>query len=183
VPPARPVAESAAQHVVLVGMMGSGKSTVGRRVAEALGRPLVDTDTLVEERTGRTVREIFEAEGEAAFRRFEAEAVEAAASWPVPAVIAAAGGVVLYPDSRDRLRRSGTVIYLAAAVETLVERVRSGSHRPLLADDPEAVLRQLDEQRRGLYEELADAVVVVDDLTTEQVAECVLAAVGAEAAR
>lgn len=169
--------------MVLVGMMGAGKTSVGRRVAEALDRPLVDTDTLVEQRTGQTVREIFEADGEVAFRRFEAEAVAAAASWPEPAVIAAAGGVVLYPESRDRLRRSGTVVYLSAAVETLVERVRSGGHRPLLADDPEAVLRRLGAERQGLYEAMADATVVVDDLTTEQVAECVLAAVGAEAER
>lgn len=182
-PPAHPVVEPPAEHVVLVGMMGAGKTSVGRRVAEALDRPLVDTDTLVEERTGRTVREIFEAEGEAAFRRFEADAVEAAASWPEPAVIAAAGGVVLYPESRDRLRRSGRVVYLSAAVDTLVDRVRTGSHRPLLADDPEVVLRRLHDQRRGLYEDLADAIVVVDDLSTEQVAECVLAAVGAEAPR
>lgn len=177
------MAEGGAAHVVLVGMMGAGKSSVGRRVAEALDRPLVDTDALVEERTGHTVREIFEADGEAAFRRFEAEAVAAAADWPEPAVIAAAGGVVLYPESRDRLRRSGTVVYLRANVETLVDRVRSGAHRPLLAEDPEAVLRRLDAERQGLYEDLADATIVVDDLTTEQVAECVIAAVASGAAR
>lgn len=167
-----------ADHVVLVGMMGSGKTSVGRRVAEALDRPLVDTDTLVEERTGRTVREIFEAEGEAAFRAVEAEAVADAVAWPVPAVIAAAGGVVLYPASRDHLHEAGTVVWLSATPGTLAGRVRPGDHRPLLGDDPEPVLRRLLEERRGLYEALADAVVVVDDLTTEQVAECVLAACG-----
>jgi len=171
------VADAAtAHHIVLVGMMGSGKTSVGRRVAEALDRPLIDTDTLVEQRTGRTVREIFEAEGEAAFRAVEAEAVADAVAWPEPAVIAAAGGVVLYPASRDHLHEAGTVVWLSATPETLAGRVRTGDHRPLLGDDPEPVLRRLLEERRGLYEALADAVVVVDDLTTEQVAECVLAA-------
>lgn len=165
-------------HVVLVGMMGSGKTSVGRRVAEALDRPLVDTDTLVEERTGRTVREIFEAEGEAAFRAIEAEAVADAVAWTEPAVIAAAGGVVLYPASRDHLHEAGTVVWLSARPETLASRVRPGDHRPLLGEDPEPVLRRLLEERLELYEALADAVVVVDDLTTEQVAECVLAACG-----
>ncbi len=163
-------------------MMGSGKTSVGRRVAEALDRPLVDTDTLVEERTGRTVREIFEAEGEAAFRAIEADAVADAVAWPVPAVIAAAGGVVLYPASRDHLHEAGTVIWLSASPETLAGRVRHGDHRPLLGDDPEPVLRRLLDERRGLYEALADEVIVVDDLTTEQVAECVLAVCGHPAA-
>jgi shikimate kinase len=170
-------------HVVLIGMMGSGKTSVGRRVAEALDRPLVDTDALIEARTGRTVREIFEAEGEAAFRREEVDAVEAAASWPEPAVIAAAGGVILDPVSCEHLVRSGTVVWLQASVETLVERVRSGNHRPLLGDDPEPVLRRLLAERRERYEALADAVVVVDDLSTEQVAECVLAACAEDVAR
>ena len=161
---------------MLVGMMGSGKSSVGRRVAEALDRPLLDTDALVEERTGRTVRQLFEDGGESGFRRAEAEAVVVAAQWPEPAVIAAAGGAVLAPANRAALAESGTVVWLSATVETLLGRVRSGGHRPLLGDDPEPVLRRLVEERTPVYEGLADAVVVVDDLTSEQVAECVLAA-------
>ncbi|MCB1004524.1 MAG: shikimate kinase [Acidimicrobiales bacterium] len=163
-------------HIVLIGMMGAGKTSVGRRVAEALDRPLVDTDALVEARTGRTVREIFEADGEAAYRAIEADAVADAVDWPEPAVLAAAGGVVLYPASRDRLHDAGTVVWLAATPATLAGRVRPGDHRPLLGTDPEPVLRRLLEERHALYEELADEVVVVDDLTTEQAAECVLAA-------
>lgn len=160
---------------MLVGMMGSGKTSVGRRVAEALDRPFLDTDTLVEERTGRTVREIFETDGEPAFRRVEADVAAAASSWPEPAVIAVAGGAVGDPATRERLQRRGTVVWLAATVDTLAARVHTGGHRPLLGDDPEPVLRRLLNERRGLYEAMADAVVVVDDLTTEQVAECVLA--------
>ena len=157
-------------------MMGSGKSSVGRRVAEALDRPLLDTDALVEERTGRTVRQLFEDGGEAGFRRAEADAVAVAVGWPEPAVIAAAGGAVLAPANREALAEAGTVVWLSASVATLLGRVRSGGHRPLLGDDPEPVLRRLVEERTPVYEALADAVVVVDDLTSEQVAECVLAA-------
>jgi shikimate kinase len=164
------------EHLVLVGMMGSGKSSVGRRVAEALDRPLLDTDALVEERTGRTVRQLFDEGGEAGFRRAETDAVAKAAGWPEPAVIAAAGGAVLAPANRAALADAGTVVWLSATVETLLGRVGSGGHRPLLGDDPEPVLRRLIEERTPLYEALADAVVVVDDLTSEQVAECVLAA-------
>lgn len=164
-------------------MMGSGKTSVGRRVAEALDRPLLDTDALVEERTGHTIRELFDEQGEAGFRRHEAEAVDAATSWPVPAVIAAAGGAVLHPANRERLRRAGTVVWLSATVETVAERVRSGGHRPLLGDDPAPVLRRLMDERRHLYEEVADTVVVVDDLTTEQAAECVLVAYPIEVGR
>lgn len=161
---------------MLVGMMGSGKSSVGRRVAEALDRPLLDTDTLVEERTGRSVRQLFEDGGEAGFRRAETEAVAVAAGWPEPAVIAAAGGAVLAPANREALSEAGTVVWLSATVATLLGRVRTGGHRPLLGDDPEPVLRRLVEERTPVYEAMADAVVVVDDLTSEQVAECVLAA-------
>ena len=130
----------------------------------------------MEERTGRTVRQLFEDGGEEGFRRAEAEAVAEAAAWPEPAVIAAAGGAVLAPANRAALADAGTVVWLSATVATLLGRVRSGGHRPLLGDDPEPVLRRLIEERTPLYESLADAVVVVDDLTSEQVAECVLAA-------
>ena len=82
-------------HLVLVGMMGTGKTTVGTVLAQRLGRPLIDSDAEVEARTGRTVREIFETDGEAAYRALETEALVDALASPVPAVIAAAGGVVL----------------------------------------------------------------------------------------
>ena len=156
--------------------MGSGKSSIGRRVAEALDRPFLDTDQLVETRTGLPIAEIFAEEGEPAFRRYEASAVEEATSWPTDAVIATGGGAVLDPANRERLSHAGTVVWLSAAVDTLVGRVDGGDQRPLLGDDQAAVLGRLSAERDGLYAALADEVVVVDDLTAEQVAECVLAA-------
>jgi shikimate kinase len=165
-------------HVVLVGMMGAGKTTIGRGVAEALGRPLVDSDEQVEARTGRTVREIFETDGEPAYRALEREALRAALDAPEPAVIAAAGGVVLDPVNRMALAAAGTVVWLRADPAVLAARVDNDQdHRPLLADDPDGTLRRLDAERRALYAEVADHVVDVDDLDPDQAAAAVLALV------
>jgi len=163
-----------AHHLILVGMMGSGKSVVGRRVAQRLGRRFVDSDAQVEARTGRTVREIWEAEGEAAFRKLEAEALAEALAAEEPTVIAAAGGTVLDPDNRKAIEAGGTVIWLRAAPETLAARVGRRDHRPLLGDEPLEVLARLDLERASYYREVADAVVDVDDADVEDVAEAVL---------
>src|SRR5258705_11543535 len=103
-----------AKHLVLVGMMGAGKTTVGSRLARRLDRPFVDSDVQVEGRAGRTVRQIFEAEGEAAFRALESEVLAEALGSEEPAVIAAAGGTVLDPNNRRRMREGGTGVYLSA---------------------------------------------------------------------
>lgn len=165
---------TAGRHVVLVGMMGSGKSTVGRLVAERLGWPFVDSDEQVEARTGRTVREIFEDEGEATYRRYESDALAAALSREEPTVVAAAGGTVLDAGNRRLMREAGTVVWLAADPAVLATRVGSGDHRPLLASAPEEVLRRLHAERRALYESVAHHVVDVGGPRPDEVAESVL---------
>jgi shikimate kinase len=162
-------------------MMGSGKTTVGARVAARLGRRLRDSDDEVEARTGRTVREIFESDGEAAFRAEESRALAEALADPEPVVVAAAGGVVLDPANRERLREAGTVVWLDGRPEELAPRVTSGDHRPLLADDPLEALRRLDRERRPLYAEVADHVVPVGGRSLDDVVADVLALVGARA--
>lgn len=164
--------------MVLVGMMGTGKSTVGQRLAELLERPFVDSDEQVEASTGRTVREIFEAEGEAAFRRCEAKALAEAVGRSTPSVLAAAGGVVLDPANRALLAGAGTVVWLTARPEVLAERVKGGEHRPLLADDPLGVLRRLSREREVLYREVADHVIDVATVDAEAVAHQIAELVG-----
>jgi shikimate kinase len=160
-------------HLLLVGMMGAGKTTVGRLVAERLHRPYRDSDAMVEEATGRTVPELFASDGEAAFRAAESDALRRAVV-PPPAVISVAGGAVLDPANRVLLAESGTVVWLRAEPSTLAGRVGDGGGRPLLAPDPTAALAELDAVRRPLYAEVADAVVDVDGLEAAQVAEVVL---------
>ena len=162
-------------HLVLVGMMGVGKSTVGRIVAAELDRPLFDSDEMIEARTGRTVREIWSIDGEESFRALETDTLLEALAEPEASVIAAAGGVVLSEVNRAALRSADAhVVWLLADVDVLVERVRNGAHRPLLDDDPETVLRALYEVRAPLYQEVADAVVSVDHRSPHDVAKAVL---------
>jgi shikimate kinase len=149
-----------ARHVVLVGLMGSGKTTTGRLLAEALGRPLVDSDLLIEATTGRTVREIFATDGEAAFRTLETAALVEALGRPEPLVIAAAGGVVLREENRRALLDADAfVVWLQADLAVLESRAATGVHRPLLDDDPAGALRQMSLDRAERYAEVADAAV------------------------
>lgn len=154
---------SSRQHIVLVGLMGSGKTTVGRELASLLARPLIDSDAQVREMTGEDVAEISRRAGVSEMRRLEHEALTRALASPDPAVIAAAAGVVL-EDAARRLLSEASVGWLKASPETLAERV-GGAARPLLGDDPLAVLREMERQRRHLYERVADIVIDVDALS------------------
>jgi shikimate kinase len=166
-------------HIVLVGMMGVGKSSVGRALARRLDRKLLDSDEMIEAREGRTVRDIWMENGEPAFRRIEAEVLADAIAAPTPSVVAAAGGVVLSEENRNALKGSGAhVVWLLADVELLLERVRNGMHRPLLDDDPEGTLRTMYEERADLYQEVADAIVSVEHRSINEVAGAVLRCAG-----
>jgi len=163
-------------RMVLVGMMGAGKTTVGRALASRLGWRFLDSDTMVEESTGSTVAELFASGGEEAFRSEESRVLAEALSADAPAVVSAAGGAVLAPANRELLATSGAVVWLRARPETLAARVGDGHDRPLLRDDPAAVLAELDAVRRPLYGEVADVIVDVDDLDLPTVVDRILAA-------
>ena len=180
-----PPAVAAPGHIVLVGMMGAGKTTVGRWLAQRLQRPFVDSDELVEARTGHTVRELFELGGEAGFRAEESAALADALAAPEPQVVAAAGGTVVDPHNRALMRRAsaegGIVVWLRADAGVLAGRVGGGNHRPLLADDALGTLTALAESRQPLYLEVADVTIDQagdeEPLSSAEVGALVLAAV------
>jgi shikimate kinase len=169
-------------RILLVGMMGSGKSTVGRLLAHRLGWAYRDSDADVEAATGRTVPEIFERDGEPAFRRAEAEALARACQLDTPVVVSAAGGSVLAPDNRRLLAQSGLVVWLRARPETNARRVGDGAGRPLLGDDPAGAMTRLFAERAPFYGEVADLVIDVDRLSPKEVVARILEVVGADGA-
>jgi shikimate kinase len=146
-------------NVFLVGMMGAGKTTLGKTLARKTGREFIDTDRLLVERTGVPVTTIFEFEGEEGFRRRES-ALLCEMAERARCVVATGGGAVLAEENRRAMREAGTVVYLRARLDNLWERLRHDSTRPLLATpDPRGTLAALLEQRDPLYREAAHLVV------------------------
>ena len=175
----------APQHIVLVGPMGAGKTTVGAALARRLGRPFVDTDDLVVAATGRSVVDVFAREGEAGFRAHERDAVADAVAAPVPSVIGCGGGAVLDPRNRALLGASGTVVWLDAPGEVLAERVDASGERPLLASgDPATTLERIRALRGPAYEALAAVRIDTAGRSVDEVVDTVVdivdAAVGVE---
>jgi len=161
------------RSLYLVGMMGSGKTSTGRPLAEQLGYGFVDADAVIEQAAGCTIPDIFEREGEAGFRALESQVLNAI-SQRHSLVVATGGGVVTQPENWGLLH-SGIVIWLDVIPEQLIQRLRADSTvRPLLqTEDPEAALNALLNQRRPLYAE-ADLTVVIDNETPDAVADGIL---------
>jgi shikimate kinase len=149
----------------LVGLPGSGKSTVGRAVAERLGVAFTDTDRIVETANGRSVAEIWLEIGEAGFRAAESAVIASLES--AEGVISTGGGAVLDEDNRAAM--TGTVIWLNASAETVAARIGVGDDRPLLGGDTYQRVDDLASRRRSLYQAIADHIVVVDDRSVDDV--------------
>jgi shikimate kinase len=146
-------------NIFLIGLMGAGKTTVGKLIARHLNRPFFDSDHEIEKRTGVNIPLIFELEGEAGFRTRETAVIEELTGLK-NIVLATGGGAILSPRNRDNLRGNGTVIYLRARVEDLWQRTRHDKNRPLLQTaDPLTKLKELFAQRDPLYCEIADIIV------------------------
>jgi len=144
----------------LVGMPGSGKSTVGRQLARRLGVPFIDLDHRLEQVLGTSIRAYFDTHGEAAFRDQEAQLLADVAGQPGPMVLSTGGGIVLRPENREALRTCGHVLYLRATPEEIYKRVRHDQARPLLqVANPMERLRELYAQRDPLYREAAHYVI------------------------
>jgi shikimate kinase len=166
------------RSIVLVGMMGAGKSSIGRRLAAELGLPFIDADTEIETAAGMTIPEIFEAHGEPYFRSGEARVIARLLEGG-PQVLASGGGAFINPQTRALIRERGVSVWLKAEVDVLLRRIRRRSDRPLLkTDDPEQALRRLVNERYPVYAE-ADVTVHSQDVAHEAIVADILAALAA----
>ena len=157
-------------NIILVGMMGSGKSFSSKRLGELLKMPFVSTDALIEEKEGQPIAEIFAKKGEAYFRNLEKEIVKDV-SQKENIIIDCGGGVVLDPENITNLKKNGTMIYLAAPAEFLYEKIKNATHRPLLkGPDPLGKIKELLITRDPLYRK-ADVTLDTNNLTIEEICQ------------
>lgn len=149
--------------VALVGLMGAGKTTVGRRLAQALALPFVDADEAIVTAAGRSIEEIFTERGECEFRRGERQVIARLLAGPVH-VLATGGGAFINPQTRALMKQQAITIWLRAPLDVLLKRVMKRDHRPLLKeDDPHAVMQRLMDERYPIY---AEADLTIDTTNT-----------------
>jgi shikimate kinase len=167
--------------LVLAGLPGAGKTTIGRRVAGRLGADFADSDGLVEAAAGRSVQQIFATDGEAVFRALEAAEIARALS-EFDGVLALGGGALLDPGTRRAVAAAGSpVVLLRCSVRTLARRVGDASSRPLLASDPPSRLAVLAREREPIYREVATHIVHTDRQSSARVTAEILNLLGAPA--
>ena len=159
-------------NIILVGFMGTGKTTVGKMLENATGLPLIDMDQLIEQEAGTSISEIFANEGEAHFRRLERAMTQNLATRSNH-IISTGGGIVLNPDNLTDFARNGLVVCLTASPDTILNRVRNDKNRPLLAGDKEQQIYDLLQQRQPLYDAIPFQVAT-DPYTPEQITEIIL---------
>jgi len=166
---------SRAERIVLIGMMGAGKSTVGASLSALTGWPYIDNDQIVEQMVGMPTRDLQQQRGVEAMRAAESAAALQGLAMPTPLIAGAAAGIVLDPVVSAKVHDGVFVVFLRARIETLAKRVQ-GTYRPWLGADPEATLRTLYEGREPLYEKLAHLVIDVDETTPDADARRILEA-------
>lgn len=161
-------------NVILIGFMGCGKSTVGIRLSYRIRRVLEDTDKRIEREQGKTISEIFAVEGEGYFRDLETKLLEKLLTENYQRVISTGGGLPVREQNRKLLRELGTVVYLRIQPETVYQRLKNDTTRPLLqCENPLEKIKELMEQRAPIYEEAAHIIIDVDDKDMEQVLESI----------
>lgn len=159
-----------AKNIVLIGLMGSGKTTLGKLLAQKTGMEFIDTDEMIVERAGKPISKIFEDEGELHFRDLESEVIEEI-SQKVGCVVSTGGGAVLRNENVENLQKTGVLFYLSASPETLWERIKDDDTRPILhGDDPASILRRVLAARKPLYEQ-ADYTINTENPPEEIVEE------------
>ena len=155
------------KNIYLIGMMGSGKSTVGELLSKKMGMHFADIDSHIEKNRGQTVAQIFATYGETHFRNLETKALKS----PTDSIVACGGGIVLRNENRTFLRSNGTVILLTASTDELFRRVSNLNSRPLLnkTNDAKGMLKHLWEERKNQYNNIANFTIITDGLTQKQI--------------
>lgn len=162
-------------NLVLIGFMGSGKTSVGIKLSYRLRIPVEDTDKLIERREGCSVSDIFQNKGEAYFRQLETELLRELTKVRAVKVYSVGGGTPLRSENRELLKKLGMVVYLRLRPETVYERLKGDTTRPLLqCEDPLKKIRELMQDRKAAYEEAADMILDVDAMTLEQIQESIV---------
>lgn len=160
------------KHIILIGFMGSGKTTVGMQLAEAMELPFIDMDSEITKREGMAVTEIFAAHGEGYFRDLETQLLKELSSGSEPMVISAGGGMPVQPQNHSFLKQMGTVILLETSTDVLVKRLEGDTTRPvLMGGDLRERILELQQKRAPVYEQVSDAAVNTDRKTIAQVVQ------------
>lgn len=165
--------------VILIGMMGAGKTAVGKRIAEALELKFFDTDAMIEEKFGLSISEIFEYEGERGFREKEKSVISGLPDDEM-CVVSTGGGAFMFDENKEKLKSMGTSFYLRASLSTLMQRLENDhSQRPLLKGDMMQELRNLLSQREEVYMQ-ADYVIDVDDVSELEIVQTIISIMESE---
>jgi shikimate kinase len=162
------------RHIIFIGLMGTGKTTVGKRLARALGRPWIDTDQFLEEKWGFSIADYFAKYGEEAFRDEETDALKTVLTTFSPAVITTGGGIILREINQEQMKQHGFVIHLDADPQTIAKRLKNDQTRPLLQGDLEKRVHQIYQERQGKYD-FADLRINTSSLTVDDVLNQILA--------
>lgn len=162
--------ETERRNVILVGYMGTGKTSVGRKIADSLGFKFVDTDELIVSMAGKSIPAIFEESGEPAFRDLETKALRSAAAG-ADQVISTGGGIVLRDENRKIINQSGYCIWLRASADAIFQRVSTNNNRPLLkTENPRETIDSMLREREPSYRAVADLEIKTDGLSIDEVA-------------
>lgn len=158
-------------NIFLIGFMGAGKSTIARTLQKELGFPLVEMDERIVQEQGMSINDIFAQYGEAHFREIESQLVVDLGKQE-PSIVSCGGGVVVRPENTQNMKKSGRIVLLKASPETIFERVKNSTDRPILNGHMNVeYIAELMEKRRALYEEAADITIQTDGKTREQICE------------
>jgi shikimate kinase len=172
------MSQSSACRVILIGMMGSGKTTIGRLLSEATGWPYVDNDELVRRHSGLTARELLAEGGQDRLRAVESAALALGLELPPPVIVGVAAGTVLDPTNRQRMRDGGIVVWLRASAETLVLRAGGAVHRPCI-DRDDAWMEKAAAEREPLYAQIADVIVDTGQAAQNESVDMIRSAIAA----